>query len=280
MRITHVSKSQDGMATKFMQETADRHTIETLYVDYPNKHIICYSIQIGCNCGCKFCYTGLNHKLVRNLGMREIVEQCETVMMEMNIDRKPSKPILFSAMGVGEPLANYENYLGSLFWLHLKYPGSKFALATCGISIASIMDLGVDCKIKEIDLKLTASLHFANRERHELMMPNAIDPSALIFACKQFAAESGKPVEYNITLIDGVNDSELDAYSVVSLFDKLGVKPYIKINRFNKIPGEDLEPSKHVEEFIKILRVADFDVEYYETNGADIGGACGQMTAM
>ena len=52
---------------------------------------------------------------------------------------------------------------------------------------------------------------------------------------------------------------------------------YIKINKFNKVEISELSESNNTDEFILELKKLGMQVEYYETNGADIDGACGQM---
>ena len=109
IRISNVKYSKDKVSRKYVQTTYDNFRIETLYVDYKNKHIICFSTQIGCNLKCKFCYNGLKHNFKRNLTSEEICNQIENVIKEENINN--DKPILFSAMGIGEPLLNYDNLI-------------------------------------------------------------------------------------------------------------------------------------------------------------------------
>lgn len=276
MKITNLFKSSDCITTKFVQVTNDNYHIETTYVDYYNKHIICYSTQIGCNKGCKICYNGIKHNFIRNLELDEIVYQIINVIEYMRINIT-DEPILFSAMGIGEPLDNYENYISSIYILEYKYQGSRFALATCGSNLNNIYNLAHD--IMDIDLKLVISLHSAIWRTRRILIPTSSHINDIIYYTEKFKEISNKDVEYNITLIDGINDTDEDAKAICRLFYIHNIlnTAYMKINKFNAISNSKFKPSKRVEEFIGILKSFGANVEYYETNGSDINAACGQM---
>ena len=271
IKIKNVVHSSDKISRKYIQETENKHRIETLYVDYRNKNIICFSTQIGCNMGCKFCYNGLKNNFKRNLTYSELCEQIENVLRSENIGN--DKIILFSAMGIGEPLLNYDNLVATIHYLNNKYPNSKFALATCGVNLKSILRLSDDLKdIK--NFKLTISLHSASDKKRNSIMPVSSDLNSLIKTVKEYKKISGRKVEWNYVLFDGVNDTIEDAKS---LFKLLGRDEYIKINKFNLVENCDLRGSKNVDKFISELKKYNMEVEYYETNGEDINAACGQM---
>ncbi len=271
MKIHDIDDSKDGVSRKYIQITPDNFRIETSYVNYKNKHIICFSTQIGCNLGCKFCYNGIKHNFKRNLTTKEICEQIENVIQK----EKPNndKPILFSAMGIGEPLLNYDNLIETFYYFNKKYPNSKFALATVGIDLKNILKLAVD--LKDIEkFKLTISLHSADENRRSNLIPISNNLTSLVKTVDEYQQISGRKVEWNYVLFNNINDSFNDAKK---LFELLGKDAYIKINKFNKVEISDLMESKNVDSFILELRKYGMQVEYYETNGSDINAACGQM---
>lgn len=271
MVIKNIIQSKDKISRKYIQETEDYHRIETLYVDYSNKNIICFSTQVGCNMGCRFCYNGLKNNFKRNLTYDEICKQIENVLKTENIQN--NKTILFSAMGIGEPLLNYDNLIASFHYLDNKYINCKFALATCGVCTDYILKLAKD--LKDIDnFKLTISLHSALPDKRKSIMPSSNNLDTLVKTVKKYKTISGKKVEWNYVLFDGFNDSKEDAKA---LYELLGRDEYIKINKFNIVKDSILKGSKNVEEFISELKNYNMQVEYYETNGEDINGACGQM---
>ncbi len=271
VKISDVAYSKDNVSRKYVQSTNDNYRIETLYVDYKNKYIICFSTQVGCNLGCKFCYNGLRHNFKRNLTCEEICHQIENVINEEVI--KNDKPILFSTMGIGEPLLNYDNLIESFHYLDKKYPNNKFALATTGVNLEYILKLSED--LKDISkFKLTISLHSAIEYKRKDLMPISKNLPLLVETVKKYQQVSGREVEWNYVLFEGVNDSVSDAKS---LYELLGKDQYIKINRFNKVEISNLTESSKVETFISELKKYGIQVEYYETNGVDIDGGCGQM---
>ncbi len=271
VKIRDIAYSKDTISRKYVQTTADDYRIETLYVDYKNKYIICFSTQVGCNLRCKFCYNGIRHNFKRNLTSKEICNQIENVMNE----EKPNKdkPILFSAMGIGEPLLNYDNLIKAFHILNKKYPNNKFALATTGVNLKNILNLAKD--LKDINkFKLTISLHSADEEKRKYLMPISNDLISLVKTVKKYKAISGREVEWNYVLFNNINDSIEDAKK---LFEILGKDEYIKINKFNNVKISVLSESKNKDIFISTLENLGMQVEYYETNGVDIDGACGQM---
>ena len=271
VKIRDIAYSKDTISRKYVQTTANDYRIETLYIDYKNKYIICFSTQVGCNLRCKFCYNGIRHNFKRNLTSKEICNQIENVMNE----EKPNKdkPILFSAMGIGEPLLNYDNLIKAFHILNKKYPNNKFALATTGVNLKNILNLAKD--LKDINkFKLTISLHSADEEKRKYLMPISNDLISLVKTVKKYKAISGREVEWNYVLFNNINDSIEDAKK---LFEILGKDEYIKINKFNNVKISELSESKNKDIFISTLENLGMQVEYYETNGVDIDGACGQM---
>src|SRR5256884_1659062 len=117
----------------FLFRLADQSLIETvlipaspaLYGSRSDRRTVCVSTQVGCAYGCKFCASGLDG-LKRNLRVEEIVEQVLAVEREsdgwqVTSDNetgvtRPLSPVTrlvsnLVIMGMGEPLANYDNLL-------------------------------------------------------------------------------------------------------------------------------------------------------------------------
>ena len=79
VRIKSIAYSIDNVCRKYIQTTTDDYRIETSYVDYKNKYIICFSTQVGCNLRCKFCYNGIKCNFKRNLTSEEICNQIDNL---------------------------------------------------------------------------------------------------------------------------------------------------------------------------------------------------------
>lgn len=297
MEITGIHKSIDGVCTKYTQRTSGNEQIETTYVDYRNKYIICLSSQVGCNMRCQFCYNGLHctKKYVRSLTAVEIVQQAENVIAKEK-GNMADKPILFNFMGIGEPMLNIANVAEAMKYLKDMYPTCRFALAT------SVPDIDHRPRLIKLtkpfgkDFKLTISLHSAIPETRSLLLGRSFtkdDFKNLVWFAKSYSIEDNmhREVEWNYVLFDGINDDERHALELHKLlhetyetYSEDKYKPYnnhIRINKFNPVEGCSLIPSspERAKKFIDMLKELHFQVEQYETNGSDIGAACGQLIA-
>jgi len=255
MNIVKSIKSNETI--KFIQETYDNYKIETVYVDYKDKHIICFSSQIGCPIKCIFCNSS-NKKFIRNLNEGELIKQCENIL---NLIDLSDKDILFSCMGEGEPFLNYKNILNCFY--NLKGERYRFSISTSGIR----PDLIKDLSNKNIPLKLQISLHAPNDNIRKKLIPVTKPISDIYKNIKYFDKNK---IELNYVLIKDINDSELCA-NELSKF-----KYKIKLNKFNKNSTIFL-PSQKLNKFMSILSKNKIDFEYYKTNGCDIYAACGQL---
>src|SRR6185503_18453672 len=79
-----------------------------LYGEASDRHTLCVSTQVGCAYGCRFCASGLDG-WKRHLTVDEIVGQILAVeRVEQLRERLVNNLVI---MGMGEPLANYDNLL-------------------------------------------------------------------------------------------------------------------------------------------------------------------------
>src|SRR6202043_2752234 len=105
-----------GTTPKFLFQLPDENLIETvlipaspaLYGSRSDRRTICVSTQVGCAYGCKFCASGLEG-FSRNLSANDIVDQIIAVERE---SRSKIDNIVF--MGMGEPLANFDNLMSAI----------------------------------------------------------------------------------------------------------------------------------------------------------------------
>lgn len=271
LTIANKLKSNDGMAIKYIQETLDNYLIETTYVNHYKKHIIFFSSQIGCIVGCKICYSGICSNFYRNLTEKEMYEQCINIIRDLDLK---DKTILFSCMGVGEPLLNYNNVISVIKRFYKEFDNASYALATTGIRPNLILQLSDD--LEEIsNFKLTISLHATNDKVRKMIITNSIPIEKLIIVGKQYEENSGKKVEWNYVLLNDFNDTKEDALELIKI---LGKNEYVKLNEYNPISTSNFLKSNdnNVKDFIGTLE-GNINYEYYKTNGVDIMGACGQM---
>ena len=261
----------DNKNIKYLQQTKDNIITETGFVEEDNRNIICFSSQLGCVIGCKFCYNGISNNYYRNLTKEEIVKQCINVIYDLNIQEK-DKPILFSCMGVGEPLLNYDNVIKAFLELNRIYPNSKFALATTGINPEYIVKIATDLKEIE-DFKLTISLHAPNDKIREKIIPISIPISRIKNYLKEFK-KSSYTFEWNYMLLEDINDSKDNALELIKFID---ADDNVKITSYNEIDGANLKKSKNQNDFLNILKENNNNYKVFKSSGVDIKIGCGQM---
>jgi len=254
--------SEDRKTVKYLQKSGDV-VVETVYVNRPEKHIICFSSQVGCSMTCKFCVSG-NRKFIRNLSSEELLLQCLNIIASRKIDF--SKKILFSCMGEGEPFNNWKNVFPVLE--EVTHLGYRVALST----VCNKPELISEFLKLRLPIKLQLSVHAVDQCKRNYMFGQFIPLSNIMYV---LSGADPSNVELNFTLMQDVNDQCEDARKIFSTF---GSKFYIKLNRYNQFTSS-LRPSKEITTFQKILQDFGMAVEYYETDGLDIGAACGQLSS-
>ena len=241
--------------------------VEACYINRPEKQIVCFSTQLSCAVGCKFCASPGPEKTV-NLTWREMIQQCH----EMLVDMDPDKVILFSVMGEGEPLLNYYNVVGAMKRLPLLFPNCRLALSTSGAAPRRIVALANEPFT--VPFKLQVSMHSLDPIIRKELMPLAHSVEDVINAMQAYREMTvDRPIEINIALMDGVNDRDED----LDLIKKhLDTSWYLKFGQFNEVPGLPYTGSKRIQEFVDILRGEDYTVEHHASDGSKSGAACGQ----
>ncbi|MEI6127646.1 MAG: 23S rRNA (adenine(2503)-C(2))-methyltransferase RlmN [Pseudomonadota bacterium] len=264
--------SRDG-SKKFLFKTADGYGIESVLIPEKNHHTLCISTQIGCPLQCRFCFTG-RHGLVRSLSAAEILNQVSAVIKEENFDgRLPN--IVF--MGMGEPLANYENAIKSIKTLlspwAFNFSHRKITLSTAGL-INRMQQLGHD-----VPINLAISLNAPNDTIRNFLMPiNKQFPiHDLINAAKKFPLASRKRITFEYILIKGINDSPDNARELARLLKNINCK--INLIPFNEHPAIKFKsPDEHrIAAFQTILHSLHFTAPIRRSKGSDIAAACGQL---
>ena len=288
---------------KFLWRLHDHSLIESvlipanpaLYGEASDRHTLCISTQVGCAYGCKFCASGLDG-WKRNLTPDEIVEQVlaverwndKEVRSEKEEGRSKESPHFalqtshlvnnLVVMGMGEPLANYDNLLKALKILNAPWGGGigarKITISTSGLA-PQIRRLAKE----PMQFRLAISLHGATDETRNKIMPvNRKYPlKELVNACEEYQHEKGRMITLEYILIAGVNDSITETRPLASLARKL----YAKVNLipYNKVEGLPWErPDEDVcEHFLAALEKEKVIATLRREKGHDIDAACGQL---
>ena len=174
-----------------------------------DRHTLCVSTQVGCAYGCRFCASGLDG-WKRNLLADEIVDQilaverwndeqkvgAETGKIPKEADRLISNLVI---MGMGEPLANYDNLLKALRILNAPWGAGigarKITISTSGLApqIRKLAD-------EPFQFRLAISLHGATDETRNKIMPvNRKYPlKELTAACDYYLKHKGQDDHFRI----------------------------------------------------------------------------------
>jgi 23S rRNA (adenine2503-C2)-methyltransferase len=266
--------SRDG-AVKFGFTLDDGFVIESVLIPEEDRNTLCVSSQAGCAMGCRFCLTG-SMGFTRNLTRAEIVNQVCAVRDWMLANDKGSLTnIVF--MGMGEPLANFDNLSGALSLLMeqrgLNFSSRRVTVSTCGL-VPQMLELGSGTQVN-----LAISLHAAdNATRSSLMPINDKYPlEKLLQACVDYPQKKRQRIMFEYTLLAGINDSDETASRLADLLREIPCK--INLLSMNETDDQKYaSPSQdRVLRFQKILRDAGYTAFIRQSRGADISAACGQL---
>ena len=255
------------------------NAIETVYIPEPTRGTLCVSSQIGCALNCSFCSTGAQG-FNRNLSPAEIIGQVWVAAKYLGEATGQSRRITnVVMMGMGEPLANFDNVLVAM---RLMRDDLGFGLAAkrVTLSTAGMVPL-IDKLSAQIDVSLAVSLHAANDTlRTELMPINKRYPLVeLLAACQRWIARKPRTsITFEYTLMKGVNDQPVNARELIRLMRAF---PTCKVNLipFNPFPGTQFKRSdpNMIRDFQTQLINAGVLTMLRRTRGDDIDAACGQL---
>ncbi len=293
--LTLVRKQGARDATqKFLWKLADGAMIESvlipaspaLYGEPSDRHTLCVSTQVGCAYGCRFCASGLDG-WKRNLGVEEIVGQ---ILAIENLDPLGLTPDVSAQtgrtrtvnnlvfMGMGEPMANYQNLMGALRILNAPWGfeigARKITISTSGLApqIRKLAD-------EPEQFQLAISLHGAVDDvRNQIMPVNRKYPlKELTTAAEYFQKKKGRMITLEYILIADVNDALEQTVPLAALANRLKAK--VNLIPYNKVDGLDWQrPSEaRCVQFDQRLKNAGVTSTLRLEKGHDIDAACGQL---
>jgi 23S rRNA (adenine2503-C2)-methyltransferase len=181
-------------------------------------------------------------------------------------------------MGMGEPLANFEQLLRAV----------KTINADWGIGIGArhmtVSTSGLAPRIRELaeqplQIRLAISLHGATDEvRGQIMPVNRKYPLAeLMDACASYSSRKKQRITFEFILIKGVNDSLVQAEKLARLARRIEAK--VNLIPYNQVHGLSwTRPSNNRQTtFLQALRSRGIDATIRREKGHDIDAACGQL---
>ncbi|GAB2600169.1 RNA methyltransferase [Ramlibacter solisilvae] len=265
-RVVSIHPGEDG-SERLLVGLADGQMVESVLLPRDG---LCISSQVGCAVGCLFCMTGQSG-LVRQVGSAEMVAQ---VVLARR--RRPVKKVVF--MGMGEPAHNLDNVLEAIDLL-----GTAGNVGHKNLVLSTVGDPRVFERLPQQKVKpaLALSLHTTKAELRERLLPRApqMTPEELVERGDAYARATGYPIQYQWTLLEGVNDGDDELDGIVRLLaGRYGVLNMIP---FNKVEGLDFHrPSwERAASLARSLHRRGILTKLRHSAGQDVDGGCGQLRA-
>jgi len=288
--------STDG-TRKWLMNVGSGNGIEAVFIPESRRSTLCVSSQVGCALACTFCSTG-RQGFNRNLGVAEIIGQLwwankalattkEEVVSENNSisEIKQVRPAEHNykvsnvvMMGMGEPLANFENVVSAL---DLMLDDNAYGLSRRRVTVStSGLVPAMDRLSERCPVALAVSLHAPNDMlRDELVPINKKYPlKELLAACQRYLKTAPRNfITFEYIMLAGINDNISQARELVKLVKDTPCK--FNLIPFNPFPnsGYKCSSSEAIRQFRDVLMQAGLISTVRKTRGDDIDAACGQL---
>jgi 23S rRNA (adenine2503-C2)-methyltransferase len=274
--LPDVEKAQiatDG-TSKYLLRLDDGQHVESVLIPDTPRMTACLSSQVGCAIGCAFCATGIGG-FVRNLLQGEIIGQL-LVLQRIHGERLTNVVM----MGMGEPLANYDQVMGALYLMNdratMAMGARRFTISTAGLA-PGIRKLASE----RLQVNLAISLHAPTDHLRDRLVPiNRTFPlPQLMDACKEYIDTTRRRITFEYVLLSEVNDQVEHAHQLAKLVH--GMLCHINLIPVNPV-GESgfSRPSEQgTAEFARIVKGYGVEVTVRKEKGTGIDAACGQLRA-
>lgn len=265
-RVESEHPGEDG-SSRFLLALSDGKTVESVLL---MRDSLCISSQVGCAVGCVFCMTGRSG-LLRQLESREMVAQVVLARRRRLVRR-----VVF--IGMGEPSHNLTNVLAAITVL-----GTYGEVGHKNIVFSTIGDPRVFERLLANPVRpaLAISLHTTDARLRAELVPRGprFDPADLIARADEYARAVGHPIQYQWTLIEGVNDSDAELERLTELMQgRHGLVNFIPYNTVDDLPyrrpsiDRARKMSQHLHQHGVLCKLR-------RSAGQDVDGACGQLRA-
>jgi 23S rRNA (adenine2503-C2)-methyltransferase len=278
---------------KWLLDAGNGNAVESVYIPEDDRGTLCISSQAGCALDCAFCSTG-KQGFNRNLSTGEIIGQLwhanRTLLADGQGAATPStrtapwiehgRPPITNVvmMGMGEPLANFDNVVPAL---RLMLDDNAYGLSRRRVTLSTsgLVPL-IDRLRDECPVALAVSLHAPDNALRDQLVPiNRTHPLAdLLAACVRYLERAPRDfVTFEYVMLDGVNDAPTHAHALVDLVRNVPCK--FNLIPFNPFPGTSFRtsPRERIVAFQAILTEAGLVTTIRKTRGEGIDAACGQL---
>jgi len=284
--IVRDSVASDG-TRKWLLDVGASNAVEAVYIPETDRGTLCISSQAGCALDCSFCSTG-KQGFNRNLSVSEIIGQlwlanralAESDVAAPWVQKSRNRHTITNVvmMGMGEPLANYDNVVTAMrIMLDDNAYGlsrRRVTLSTSGL-VPALDRLREDCPVA-----LAVSLHAPNDALRDQLVPiNRKYPiRELLAACLRYIERAPRDfVTFEYVMLDHVNDAPEQAHELAALVADVPCK--FNLIPFNPFPNTEYRTSSRnrIVAFQRILQDAGLVATIRKTRGEDIDAACGQL---
>jgi 23S rRNA (adenine2503-C2)-methyltransferase len=209
--------------------------------------------------------------LLRQLGSAEMVAQVALARA-----RRPVKKVVF--MGMGEPAHNLDNVLEAIELL-----GTAGNIGHKNLVFSTVGDPRVFERLPQGRVKpaLALSLHTTDAQLRQRLLPRAprMSPEELVAAGEHYARATGYPIQYQWTLLEGVNDGAAELDGIVRLL--AGKYAVLNMIPYNAVDGLSfVRPSwERAAEIARALHRRGVLTKLRRSAGQDVEAGCGQLRA-
>jgi len=265
-RLSAEHPATDGSA-RLLVELADKQMVESVLLPRDG---LCVSSQVGCAVGCVFCMTGKSG-LLRQLSTAEIVAQVALARRFRAV-----KKVVF--MGMGEPAHNLENVLDAINLL-----GTEGGIGQRNLVFSTVGDPRVFERLPQQQVKpaLALSLHTTDAELRQALLPRAprIDPEELVELGETYARQIDYPIQYQWTLLKGINDSQAEMDGILRLLK--GKYAIMNLIPYNSLEADEFQrpDGDRIVQIVRYLHSRGVLTKVRNSAGQDIDGGCGQLRA-
>ena len=256
---------EDG--SRLLVKLADGQLVESVLLPRDG---LCISTQVGCAVRCTFCMTGRDGLLLQ-VDSGEMVAQVVLARRQRTVSR-----VVF--MGMGEPSHNIDNVLEAIDTL-----GTYGGIGHKNLVFSTVGDYRVFERLPKERVRpaLAISLHTTRADLRSELLPRAsnIPPDELVELAEIYARTTGHPIQYQWTLLDGINDSIAEMDGIVRLLT--GKYALMNLIPYNVTSALDYRrPSlERITELAQYLHARGIRTTVRNSAGQDVDGGCGQLRA-
>ncbi len=267
--------SDSGDTLKAVLTLKDQQQIETVLMRYGRRNTVCISTQAGCAMNCVFCATGQGG-YKRHLKVHEMEEQYFWAGKELKHRDPNAKITNVVLMGMGEPLANYDNSLAFIRSLMKNFSlgARSITLSTVGI-VPGIARLANE----SLQINLAVSLHAPNDELRTQIVPinSRYNIASLVEVLKLYRRNTNRRITFEYALINDLNDRDTHMSQIAEI--ALELRAHVNLIPLNPTPKYDYpgSPPERVSQCRALLQNHGVTVTVRDTRGSDIAAACGQL---